>query len=330
MGKHTFKTALNFEQVEAGSAEDNVLVRTADGDVKEVSRSEFSSGKTQDLQSVLENGKSASYDSGKTHVYIADGTVDDRFFEFSTTNGLDYPLEIKSRIQVVSNSVSLDSQIGDVGGQFAIEEQGVRIMQSKNEVGTEVTFETPTENTRLLFPAKSISGDYTLATLDDIPSYSTSNLNEVLSAGNSGGDNTIILSNSFWTSNFSAGQLNINDTSGRYTQLDPQSLYFVDANSTLTNYNRTNISSCNQSDASIINTLELNDRTTAGIAHYSFNPNKSAGYYTLATLDDIKIGTTAPASTSDTGEAKEIRVADGYIYWYVEGTGWLRSAGATF
>jgi Leucine-rich repeat (LRR) protein len=42
MGKHTFKTPLNFEQVEAGSAEDNVLVRTAEGDVKEVPATSFS------------------------------------------------------------------------------------------------------------------------------------------------------------------------------------------------------------------------------------------------------------------------------------------------
>jgi Leucine-rich repeat (LRR) protein len=36
MGKHTFKTALNFQEVDAGTLENNVLVRDADGNVKEI------------------------------------------------------------------------------------------------------------------------------------------------------------------------------------------------------------------------------------------------------------------------------------------------------
>lgn len=45
---------------------------------------------------------------------------------------------------------------------------------------------------------------------------------------------------------------------------------------------------------------------------------------------DSKIGVSAPTSSSDAGMAGDIRVSDGYIYWYVSGTGWLRAAGTTF
>ncbi|WP_166924965.1 NHL repeat-containing protein [Flavobacterium poyangense] len=43
-----------------------------------------------------------------------------------------------------------------------------------------------------------------------------------------------------------------------------------------------------------------------------------------------KIGSVAPLTSADTGTAGDIRIAAGYIYWYVVGTGWLRSAGTTF
>lgn len=45
---------------------------------------------------------------------------------------------------------------------------------------------------------------------------------------------------------------------------------------------------------------------------------------------DSKIGVSAPTSSTDAGTPGDIRVSDGYIYWYVSGTGWLRAAGATF
>lgn len=45
---------------------------------------------------------------------------------------------------------------------------------------------------------------------------------------------------------------------------------------------------------------------------------------------DTKISKTAPTSSTDPGTAGDIRVADGFIYWYVLGTGWLRSTGTTF
>lgn len=56
MAKQTFKTPLNFQEVEVGTSEDKVLVRTADGDVKEVPSDSFGGGGSQDLQQTLENG----------------------------------------------------------------------------------------------------------------------------------------------------------------------------------------------------------------------------------------------------------------------------------
>lgn len=43
MAKQTFKTPLNFQQVNAGSLEDKVLMRTADGDIKELPSDSFGS-----------------------------------------------------------------------------------------------------------------------------------------------------------------------------------------------------------------------------------------------------------------------------------------------
>lgn len=43
-----------------------------------------------------------------------------------------------------------------------------------------------------------------------------------------------------------------------------------------------------------------------------------------------RIGTVAPTTSADAGTEGEIRVAAGYVYWYVTGTGWLRAAGVTF
>ncbi len=43
-----------------------------------------------------------------------------------------------------------------------------------------------------------------------------------------------------------------------------------------------------------------------------------------------KIGTTAPASATDTGTTGEIRVAAGFIYWCTAPNTWIRAAGATW
>ncbi|MFZ0597274.1 MAG: hypothetical protein WAM46_09850 [Flavobacterium sp.] len=61
-----------------------------------------------------------------------------------------------------------------------------------------------------------------------------------------------------------------------------------------------------------------------------FMPNKASGNYTLATTQDIKIGTNTPSSSTDTGEPGEIRLAAGYIYWCTAPNTWFRSQATSF
>ncbi|PJJ08662.1 hypothetical protein CLU83_1948 [Flavobacterium sp. 1] len=73
------------------------------------------------------------------------------------------------------------------------------------------------------------------------------------------------------------------------------------------------------------NTLTANTQTNALITSDTTGKAILTKEYLAA-----RIGTAAPTSSADSGTAGEIRLASGYVYWYVAGTGWLRSAGATF
>ena len=63
---------------------------------------------------------------------------------------------------------------------------------------------------------------------------------------------------------------------------------------------------------------------------YPFDPEHIGKNYTLATTDDIKIGTTAPTSASDNGTVGEIRVAAEFIYWCTAPNTWIRASGTTW
>ncbi|KQB39475.1 hypothetical protein [Flavobacterium aquidurense] len=61
-----------------------------------------------------------------------------------------------------------------------------------------------------------------------------------------------------------------------------------------------------------------------------FMPNKASGNYTLATTQDIKIGTTPPSSSTDKGEPGEIRVTSSFIYWCAAPNTWFRVNATSF
>lgn len=336
MGKHTFKTALNFEQVEAGSAEDNVLVRTAEGDVKEVARGEFSSGGIQDLQSVLDNGPTASFDEGTSSIDLLSGDSDNRYFGVNL-NGQQSEGSINIDITSFQMKKINEGNLAEISldnGELTL----ARVIGefSEDRKYTVIRILEPIGETLLSFPSKT-TGDYILATTDDLPA--NQNLQSVLEEGNvsttpmvigmEGGDGDDEVIGTTIEPDTVATRDN---GDGAYTQMTPQGIWVKQK--VVDNIENTQLTSdklmYNEAGGGKANNLILK-RTGEGEVNYKFNDANIGGMtYTLATLDDIKIGTTAPTSTSDIGEAKEIRVADGYIYWYVVGTGWLRSAGATF
>lgn len=76
--------------------------------------------------------------------------------------------------------------------------------------------------------------------------------------------------------------------------------------------------------------LTIDDQSSWNYTNNYFLPKKPVGNYTLATRDDIKIGTTAPSSSIATGTVGEIRVAAGFIYWCTAPNTWIRAAGTTW
>jgi hypothetical protein len=171
MGKHTFKTALNFEQVETGSAEDNVLVRTAEGDVKEVARDEFGGGGSQDLQSVLNNGSVAETANIHLNEYSSINLTNNLgsftgTLQLSTWNGIDI---------VASNTVpSLNLGYGEVKFKPPVGTSGEVLMRVITPLDGQYTL--------LNVPSKP-TGEYTLATLDDIPTGGSQDLQSILNNG---------------------------------------------------------------------------------------------------------------------------------------------------
>jgi hypothetical protein len=125
------------------------------------------SGGGETLQTVLDVGNTATIDDGNSFATILGDTADDRYFEFSTSNGLAYPLAKAGRLLLVNNAASFDLQIEEIGGQFSIDEGGTHISRSQGAVSTVIDFDIPTENTHLKVPAKP-AGIYTIATLEDM------------------------------------------------------------------------------------------------------------------------------------------------------------------
>ncbi|PWA10986.1 NHL repeat-containing protein [Flavobacterium laiguense] len=84
-------------------------------------------------------------------------------------------------------------------------------------------------------------------------------------------------------------------------------------------------------------TVNSNIVTDAGGLAYAPNANNTLigaeiSGKSLITKEYLgaKIGTTAPASATDTGTTGDIRVVPGYVYWCIATNTWVRTAGTTF
>jgi len=126
---------------------------------------------TPGLQQVLDVDTYAEVDGGNSYADILGGNINNRWHDFTISNGLsgiDYQI---TSIVSDSDNASLISVNGNETARIKATGGNVELHRQANEIGkkTVVTFNRPTQDTTLDFPAKSVAGTYTLATLDDMP-----------------------------------------------------------------------------------------------------------------------------------------------------------------
>lgn len=120
------------------------------------------------LQSVLDAGKTASFDSGHSTISILDGDADEREFLVTVGNGT-----TESGVSASVGYAGINSFNATDSGVLGSEEGKVGIIQQKIGLGqTNLEFADPTATgtVHIKIPAKPwIAGNYTLATTSDIP-----------------------------------------------------------------------------------------------------------------------------------------------------------------
>jgi len=122
------------------------------------------------LQKVIDTGGFGSFNvDGKSQeiYFLNDGELSNTAFAFSSDwidngNGM---LAIDNNRCVMSQA----DYVSQKTGHFGVDSGVAEIMQISFALHTKVKFETPTLNSTLNFPAKTIAGTYTISTLDDIP-----------------------------------------------------------------------------------------------------------------------------------------------------------------
>ena len=124
-----------------------------------------SGGGTQDLQSVLDNEKTATFENST--IEILSGTPNDRFFDIIIKN---FDETVFSRFIVSNYGISINSGDSNVSAHTTIENGKLSFAQNDRINRGTITVIFPeqiNESCVLTFPAKP-TGTYTLATLDDI------------------------------------------------------------------------------------------------------------------------------------------------------------------
>lgn len=131
------------------------------------------SGGSQDLQSVVSAGNYAEEDGGNSYIQILAGGLNNRSLEFTSQNGLSGNDLRRGYINISNNSLQLSGNYGSSYAGVSMEFGLVSLFQQTESNQTTLLMDTPVSSTNIFLPAKSIAGNYTLATLEDItaPSY---------------------------------------------------------------------------------------------------------------------------------------------------------------
>lgn len=278
---------LKLETVNEGNKEDDVLVRGNDNTIKYIPQSEFGGGSSQTLQQTLEAGNIAEFDNGNSSVKLFKGDPDSRTIELTTGDG-----SIRSSVSLGNTYASLhhsEPAPGHVHSNITATSEGIFLSNNDNGTnGWSNAFIVPnntTSQTSYTLPIDRPNGNYTLATLDDIPSTSPfiPNIQQVLNAGSSSNDQfltfdrtqkdskTFIAAGTVVTTNLSTGE----------------SISLFD----------TKIHARKNTYAGNGNTIDF-VKPTDGTCFYSL-ADKPDGNYVIATLDDIT--TNSPVSSTTTG-----------------------------
>lgn len=314
---------LQLKTVPLGAASDSVMVVDATGLVKYVPKSSIGGGGgSRDLQQTLNNGGFAIFNEGNQLINIFDSTGgSDTFGVITREGGVSL-----TGIYLDPNGGNLTSSLdnGDIG---RLEVYGGNIglaIDRENSANTIVSFAEPiapegTGTILLEFPAKSESGTYTLATLDDITGGG-GNLQQTLESGTDAefddANNTIkLLSDE--GEGIRLTQIVMNngtDTSHYYQKSNEVSL--ASENSVgnsgimLSGNSLSLVSNTLEGESYKTNMLRLGEPTSVGLSQY-FLPSKAPADYTLATLDDINLQQTLDNGNQATIDDSSITILGG-------------------
>lgn len=139
---------------------------------------ESGGGGTQDLQSVLDNGNYAEVDGGDSFISIFGETPNDRYMMLRTKSILPNSGEEVSKAELYLNQsfAQFGSSANGYRGYIRVEDGKISFNNFLLGNGnTEIVFTDPTVDSTLQFPAKTISGNYTINTTPDI-TYTVSTL----------------------------------------------------------------------------------------------------------------------------------------------------------
>lgn len=314
---YEIESQLKLKTVNQGTASDSVLVRGEDKVVKFIPRSEFSSGGgSQDIQNVLEVGSTSSIPITIEGANSRSAVLShDKLRLNNGTTSYSHLTRGELRFEDQFTYSTTYGRAGIVGGNQGNNGQTILYLNDRTTSGmASYSF------------GNRVGGVHIIATLDDIPSYSVPNLGQVITTGND------VYGQQF--------RLNTDET-GEYKtvyQAEGVNVFSPDRSSSY------GLTAMNLVDSNFIQSFELSDikfedRITHKIGHLNFNDtvindvvlklpfSKPDGTYTLATLDDIPtIGTTPPASSTDTGVLGETRVTSTYVYHCIAPNTWVREA----
>ena len=316
-GASLFSPTSNYTLLEGDVVADKALVFTLPTSTKNsgiytlATLDDIPSGGTQDLQSVLDNGNIASFGTNSQNAiaFSLETGVDESRRSYIIHSNLDNTVSTLFGLQ--ENSFSVVQVYNDLQALFSVQEGLINMQQSD------------ADGSRLFtLPTKPV-GDYTLATTDDITGVP--NLQQVLAVGDTSEEQNINLK----TSELGAGGAFITTDYSNNTSINLATQSYHTNNTTELRAGFNNIEFFIGKNDTFARKYAIRAPEVDGKVNLIF-PVKSDGDYTIATLDDIKIGTTAPTSATATGTVGEIRVTPTFIYTCVATNTWVRAAVATW
>lgn len=251
-------------------------------------------GGSQNLQQTLDNGSIAQYDSTTSIVALAAGDEpNNRQSLIQSGNGNQI-----SALSIINENISLygEDRVGNTQGIFRINQTRPEIQYvtstNSNLKSTLVSFDTPAVTSFLNYPAKKLSGTYTLATTDDISLQNIvdANITATKNSGNSSvdilkGEGESVSSRTTIRSSASYNVFSSHEMGKNYHNITNRSdakEASIEMDSGLLTINQTN-----STDRSKITAIKFMPPTGSNIISFPA-PKGNDGSYVLATTSDFK------------------------------------------